>query len=163
MVDVHRSRAKHCSALADQVTRPRGGGAAEKGSLPRLDHERSGHSALADRLVERLVEVASPAEDQIELFGDDGWYEELALGYVDWSILAFGELERQGALSPEARRSAEAVSQALLSLLEESGLEVQSSGNAVAFTEDGLRHDPRWATIRATANDALAAFDGMGS
>jgi hypothetical protein len=109
-----------------------------------------------------LVEVASPAEDQIELLGDDGWYEELALGYVDWAILAFDELERQGALSPQARRSAEAVRQALLSLLEESGLELQSSGNAVAFTEDGLRHDPRWAAIRTAANEALAAFDDMG-
>ncbi len=117
---------------------------------------------LRYRLIERLVEVASPAEDQIELLGDDGWYEELALGYVDWSTLAFDELERQGALSPEARRGAEAVTQALLSLLEESGLELQASGNAVAFTEDGLRHDQRWAAIRATANEALTAFKDMG-
>jgi hypothetical protein len=35
---------------------------------------------LRYRLIERLAEVASPAEDQIELLGDDGWYEELALG-----------------------------------------------------------------------------------
>lgn len=112
------------------------------------------------RLIERLVEVASPPEDQIELLGDSGWYEELALGYVDWSILAIDELERQTALSPEARRSAEAVTQALLSLLEESGLELQASGSAFAFTEDGVRHDSRWVAIRAKANEALTAFNG---
>jgi hypothetical protein len=117
---------------------------------------------LRYRLIERLAEVASPAEDQIELLGDDGWYEELALGYVDWSVLAFGELERQGAMSPEARRGAEEVTQALLALLEESGLEIQSTGNAVAFTEGGVRHDPRWAAIRASANEALVAFSDMG-
>jgi hypothetical protein len=109
-----------------------------------------------------LVEVASPAEDQIELLGHDGWYEELALAYVDWSVLAFDELERQGALSPGASRGAEAVTQALLALLEESGLEIQDSGDAVAFTEDGVRHDPRWAAIRAMANEALVAFSDMG-
>jgi hypothetical protein len=70
---------------------------------------------LRYRPIERLVEVASPAEHQIELFGDDGWYEELAMGYLDWSTLAFDELERPGALSPEAGRGAEAVTQALLS------------------------------------------------
>lgn len=107
----------------------------------------SGTRLLRYRLIERLVEVASPPVDQIELTGDDGWYEELALGYVNWSTLAFDELQRQGALSPGARRSAEVVTQALLSLLEESRLELQSSGNAVAFTEDGVRHDPRWAAL----------------
>ena len=121
-----------------------------------------GTRLLRYRLIERLVEVASPAEDQIELLGEEGWYEELALDYVDWSVLAFDELVRQGALSPEAERSVETVTQALLSLLEESGLELQRSGNAVAFTEDGVKFDPRWAAIRVAANQALAAFNDMG-
>jgi hypothetical protein len=94
-------------------------------------------------LIERLVEVASAAGEQIELLGDDGWFQELALGYVDWSILPFAKLERQGALSPDVRRSAEEARQALLLPLGRVWAGTSLLGVAVAFTEDGLRHDPK--------------------
>ena len=98
----------------------------------------------------------------IQWFGEDAWYEELALGYLDWSTLALDELDRKGALSAEARQDVELVTQALLALMDESGIEIQSSGNAVAFTAEGVRHDPRWSAIRTLANGALAAFNEMG-
>jgi hypothetical protein len=121
-----------------------------------------GTRLLRYRLIEGLVEVASPAEDQVELPGYDGWYEELAQGYVEWAIDGLPELDRLGALSPEASRTATAVREALISLLDESGLELRTTGSAVAFTANGVRHDPRWAAVRALANEALWAFSEMG-
>ena len=115
------------------------------------------------RVVEELVELASPADEQMaQLRGFEGWYEELAISYLNWSATMLPELERRGALSVEVVRSTNAVAAALTQLCVECGEEHESTGAIWAFTGEGLRQDPRWQAIRDLAALALVAFRDLG-
>ncbi len=88
--------------------------------------------------------------------------EELLKGYLNWSYEMLPELQRQGALSPEVVRTTDAVSAASWALDEECAAEYEATGNITAFTEEGIRTDPRWEAIRGLASEALAAFRDLG-
>ena len=71
-------------------------------------------------------------------------------------------LNEQGALSPDVVRTTDAVSAALWSLDAECAAEYESTGAITAFTEEGIRSDPRWEAIRGLASEALTAFRELG-
>jgi hypothetical protein len=115
------------------------------------------------RVVEELVVLASPADEQIAtLRGFDGWHDELVLQWLNWPAAMLPELQRLGALSPESVRTTDAVTNALSNLDRECGEELRSTGDAYAFTAEGLQHDPRWQNIRDLASVALVAFRELG-
>jgi hypothetical protein len=112
------------------------------------------------RVVEELVELASPAQEQIDHLRP--YYEELLKGYLNWSYEMLPVLNEQGALSPDVVRTTDAVSAALWSLDAECAAEYESTGAITAFTEEGIRSDPRWEAIRGLASEALTAFRELG-
>jgi hypothetical protein len=125
----------------------------------------SNTSLISYRVVEQLVELASTPDEQVEYFDRhhwDGWYGELLLSWLNWSADMLPQLEQANVLSPEAVRTTKAVTEALWSLDGECAAEYRRTKSIQAFTEDGVRHDPRWEAIRVLARQALAAFLDMG-
>jgi hypothetical protein len=103
------------------------------------------------RVVEELVLLASPADEQIATFRRSGYpYAELWMGYMNYSYDQLPYLQDRGALSPGIVKTTDILAEALLALREDDTPE--------AFTEEGIRLDPRWERIRKLAREALVAF-----
>jgi hypothetical protein len=104
--------------------------------------------ALLRQLHTAVARLAAPVDQQIEWIRRTGVHpDELALeldGVLDASVTSNPELGR-------------AAGQALR-LLEEELAAMSGSANAVVWTEEGLRKDPRWARVRELACAALSSW-----
>jgi hypothetical protein len=112
------------------------------------------------RLVETLVELASPAQEQLDLLFAQGGFSivELPMAFWDWFRLV-PRLSVHGALSAEALEAVNAVDAAL----EVVNPSDRSRRGAVDLcTEEALRKSPEWEAVRAAARAALAAFRDLG-
>ena len=103
------------------------------------------------RVVEQLVELASPADEQIPVYRPHDMYVELWKGYMNDAYFGLSYLKERAALSPDIVRTTDAVAAALFALRDDNTPE--------AFSEEGIRHDPRWERIRELAQKALDAFN----
>ena len=115
---------------------------------------------LRYQVVEQLVELASPADEQVEHFGV--YIAELLHGWMNWSDEMLPVLEKRGALSPDIVRTTRDVSAALWALDRDFTIEYEQTRKIQALSEAGLRDDPRWETVRQLARRALAAFRDVG-
>jgi hypothetical protein len=111
------------------------------------------------RLVETLVEVASPAEDQVALLDRGGFpVAELARSFSDW-FDRVGTLQDRGALSPEVVTALDSVDAAFRVIDEASS---GDPGSPYLWTNESLRGDPEWEEVRRAARTALRAFSDLG-
>lgn len=119
---------------------------------------------LRYRVVEELVELASPADEQLAHLAKTGYPKiELIAGYLNWSYdRLIPLLDQRGALTADATLSANAVGEALLEFDKEMATEHRQNGMVKALSDDGLRTDPRWERIRGLARLALERFAEMG-
>jgi hypothetical protein len=115
------------------------------------------------RVVEELVELAGSPDDQIAHFRRRSMpLIELTRGCLNWSYDMLPVLERRGALSAGVLQTTNAVSEALLELDRETAVEYEQTGKIRASTEQGIREDPRWESVRELAREALVAFRALG-
>jgi hypothetical protein len=111
------------------------------------------------RLVETLVEVASPAEDQAALLDRGGFpVAELARSFWDW-FDRVPTLRERGALSPGVVSALAAVDAAFRVIDEASS---GGPGSPYLWTNESLRGDPEWDEVRRAARVALQAFNDLG-
>jgi len=91
------------------------------------------------RVVEELVLLAAPADQQIEYLNRTGWPRiEMVRGYLNWSYEMLLVLDRQGALSPEVVTATEALAQALFALDDDWTAEYKETGTIEALSENGV-------------------------
>jgi hypothetical protein len=112
------------------------------------------------RLVEDLVELASPAEEQVALLDQTGFpVQELALAFWNWLDSFSGTLEERGALSPEVSASMKAVVAAIEVIDRASA---GGPGTPYLWTVEALRQAGEWESVRQRARSALEAFAVLG-
>jgi hypothetical protein len=116
--------------------------------------------AVSWRLIERLVETASPADIQIQMVAEGHFRcEEMAQRFWDWWEFV-PTLDTCGALSAETLLAVNLVNDTFLALDRLSTPAPDRSG--YPWTEDAMRHSPEWEAARQAARDALDAFGRMG-
>jgi hypothetical protein len=105
------------------------------------------------RVIERLVETASPVDVQIRMMDEAHLHSgEVVQRFWDWWEFV-PTLDTCGALSPEAQSALSRVNDAFVELDRVSGY---------LWTGDLLWHRPEWGTVRRAAREALEAFELMG-
>jgi hypothetical protein len=112
------------------------------------------------RLIERLVEAASPADVQMRMVGDGQFgHEEFAQRFWDWWEFV-PTLDTCGALSAETLLAVSKVNDTFLALgrLGDRPSDLASS----PWTGEALTHSLEWEAVRQAAREALAAFERMG-
>jgi hypothetical protein len=112
------------------------------------------------RLIEQLVETASPADVVIQLVDEGHFrYEELAQRFWDWWAFV-PTLDTCGAMSAETLLAVSKVNDTFVAL---DRLSTQvADGAEDPWTADAIRHRPEWEAVRRAAREALDAFGRMG-
>ena len=118
---------------------------------------------LRYRVVEELVLLAAPGDEQVEFLTREGWdHMELLKGYPNWSQDIIPVLNERGLLSADVMEATGAVSDALATLDTEVADEYKRTQAIEALTDNGIRGDTRWQKIRDLARRALSAFKDLG-
>jgi len=118
---------------------------------------------LRYRVVEELVLLSGPGDEQVEFLAREGWDRmELLKGYPNWSQDTIPVLDERGLLSPEVMDATGAVSDALATLDTELADEYKRTRAIKALTDAGIVGDARWQRIRDLAQTALSAFRDLG-
>jgi hypothetical protein len=112
------------------------------------------------RLIETLVETASPAGTQVRLMEDGHFpYVELARQFWDWWDRV-PMLDRAGALSPEALEALQEVNDTFMEI---DRVTAQATDDTdYLWTAEAIRTRPEWEAVRGAATTALRAFEAMG-
>jgi hypothetical protein len=112
------------------------------------------------RLIEQLVETASPADVLIQMVDEGHFrYEDLAQRFWDWWAFV-PTLDAGGAMSAETILAVSKVNDGFVAL---DRLSTQAAdGSGYPWTADALQHSPDWQAVRRAAREALEAFGRMG-
>jgi hypothetical protein len=119
------------------------------------------------RLIERLVELASPADVQLAYLGSRGtermsqkvW--DLAVDFWEWSYF-LPELVRQGVVPLDVESMVTAVVSRVQSMDHEAAQEWEQNRSNWLHSPEALASDPRWSEVRNLAGQALEGFKALG-
>jgi hypothetical protein len=119
------------------------------------------------RLIERLVELASPAEAQLTYLSTDGtefmaqkvW--ELPVEFWEWCSF-LPEMVRQGVVTPDLASTVSTVVETIRSMDRDAEREWSDHRINWLHTPEALATDPRWDELRHLALEALDGFEALG-
>ncbi len=129
-----------------------------------LDDDTRMHRACIGR---DLVLLAAPPHEQLEYFNRTGCPPiELFNQWMNWEEMMLPQVIEAGALTPEIERVTSEITESLRKLDSELAAEVRLAGNLeplrVGYSDDAIRHDPRWEHIRELAGKALEGLHDLG-
>ena len=115
------------------------------------------------RFVQELTFQAASGDEQLRFLALRNWDSmELLKAYLNDSYVMLPQLARERLLSPRILQHASALAEALFALDAQLAEEYKRTGRIGALSATGIRQDPRWASIRRLARQALDGFADIG-
>jgi hypothetical protein len=126
-----------------------------------------GPRLLRWRLIERLVELAAPAEDQIRfvvnpdprIIGQSVW--DIAGEFWEWTTFLPAMVEG-GVVSPDLARKVDHVVDGARAIRDADNVAWSKEASNWFHTTEALRSDPLWAEVRHRAGEAIEGFRDLG-
>ena len=120
------------------------------------------------RLIERLVELAAPAEEQIRYvvnsdpptIGQSVW--DIAGEFWEWTVSFLPPMVQAGVVPPGLATMVERVVEGARAIRDAFDLDWDERQSIWLHTPEAVRPDPLWAEIRHRAQDALEGFPELG-
>jgi hypothetical protein len=118
------------------------------------------------RLIERLVELAAPADEQLaylsgaEYMGQAIW--DLAANFWEWADLGSAFMVDAGVVPPDLAEAVNDVVACVRAVRDADDAAWTEQGSNWLHTPEALASDPLWAATRSSAKRALNGFEALG-
>ena len=127
-----------------------------------------GPRLLRWRLIERLVELAAPADEQIRfvvipdprIVGQSVW--DIAGEFWEWTASFLSGMVEAGVVPPDLATKVEHVVDGARAIRDAFDIAWDEQQSIWLHTPEALRSDPLWAEVRHRAREALEGFRDLG-
>lgn len=124
-----------------------------------------GSRLLRWRLIERLVELAAPPDEQLAYISGSEYMDtaiwELAAGFWEWTEF-LPAMVQAGVVPPDLAEDVEAVVAGVRAICDANEAAWTEKGSNWLHSSEALTSDPSWQRIRNSAQKALDGFGALG-